>query len=77
MTPEDLDRTRRIARDLVELLSAYEQELLRLGAEEQASAGQLRCALGAAVARACDLVSDKTAGGDLPGRFAEARSWRP
>ena len=51
--------------------------LLRLGAEEQASAGQLRCALGAAVARACDLVSDKTAGGDLPGRFAEARSWRP
>jgi hypothetical protein len=77
MTSEDIERTHRIARDLVELLSAYEQELLRLGAEGQTSAGQLRCALGAAVAQACDLISDKAAGGDLPARFAEARSWRP
>lgn len=77
MTSEDLDRTRGIARDLVELLSAYEQELLQLGAEELAGAGQLRCALAAAVARACDLISDRTAGADLPVRFAEARSWRP
>jgi hypothetical protein len=57
MNEFDTERARAAAEDLVDLLSAYENELLLL---EQATPGlaRLREAVGAALAEASDWISD-------------------
>ena len=61
MASDDIERTRVLARNLVELLSSYEEELIMLERITPA-VGQLRRAVGIAVAEACYLISDGTAG---------------
>ncbi|THD78257.1 MAG: hypothetical protein E7812_11825 [Phenylobacterium sp.] len=57
MRPTDPDRTREVARNLVELLTAYEEELMTLERETPA-VGPLRRAVGMAIAEACYWISD-------------------
>jgi hypothetical protein len=65
MASDDIERTRVLARNLVELLSSYEEELIMLERTTPA-VDQLRRAVGMAVAEACYLISDETAGDLVP-----------
>lgn len=53
------DRAGRLAQNLVELLSPYEEELIELE-REFPQYGPLRRALGIAIAEACYAVSDRS-----------------
>ena len=52
------DRARSLARNLVEILMAYEEELMAVERETPAM-GQLRRAVGIAIAEACYLITDQ------------------
>jgi hypothetical protein len=57
MAQNSQDRTKALAQNLVVLLSSYEEELMAL--ERQSPAlGQLRRAVGIAIAEACYCISD-------------------
>ena len=51
------ERVRKVAQNLVEVLSAYEEELLRVERETPGVA-RLRRAVGMAIAEACYVISD-------------------
>ncbi|HEX3700681.1 MAG TPA: hypothetical protein VHV27_08415 [Phenylobacterium sp.] len=57
MAQTDPERTRQVARNLVELLTAYEEELMALERDTPAI-GPLRRAVGMAIAEACYWISD-------------------
>lgn len=63
MVQTDIERARELARNLLELLSAYEEELMALE-RTQPEAGPLRRAVGMTIAEACYLISDETVGRD-------------
>lgn len=57
MVRTDIERARELAQELVDVLAAYEEELLALEREAPAL-GPLRRAVGMAVAEAVYLISD-------------------
>jgi hypothetical protein len=57
----ETERARELARNLVEILSPYEEELMGLERVDP-SVGPLRRAVGMAIAEACYLISDDGAG---------------
>ncbi|MEO8113308.1 MAG: hypothetical protein ABI655_02930 [Phenylobacterium sp.] len=57
------DRARELARNLVEMLASYEEELMTLEAESPAIS-QLRRAVSMAIAEACYWISDEAGRGD-------------
>ncbi|HEY8570983.1 hypothetical protein [Phenylobacterium sp.] len=61
MVRTEMERARELARNLVELLASYEEELMALEAQAPA-AGPLRRAVGIAIAEACYLISDEGGG---------------
>lgn len=63
----EIDRTRDVARSLVEVLTAYEEELISLEVDTPA-VGPLRRAVGMAIAEACYWISDdpRRATGKVP-----------
>lgn len=61
MSQTNAERAKKTAQNLVELLASYEEELMALEREAPA-VGQLRRAVGMAIAEACYLVSDDGAG---------------
>jgi len=63
MSQSSMERAKRLAQNLVEILSSYEGELMLLEREIPAS-GQLRRAVGITIAEACFLISDHTLGQD-------------
>ena len=71
----DLARTRALARNLVELLSSYEEELMLL---ERGVPGvaPLRRVVGAAIAEACYLIADEPAE-EWPSSLGQPRAPRP
>lgn len=62
---QDTEHGRRLAQNLVELLSQYEEELIQLE-QEAPSYGPLRRAVGIVIAEACYCISD---GGPLQDNF--------
>jgi len=58
MTQITADRTRDLARNLVEILTSYEEELIALERESPAI-GQLRRAVGITIAEACYVITDQ------------------
>ncbi|WP_309606099.1 hypothetical protein [Phenylobacterium sp.] len=58
MIQTNSERTRSLARNLVEILTAYEEELMAVERETPAM-GQLRRAVGIAIAEACYLITDQ------------------
>ena len=58
MTQLTVDRTRDLARNLVEILTSYEEELIALERETPAI-GQLRRAVGITIAEACYVITDQ------------------
>jgi hypothetical protein len=58
MTQMTVDRTRELARNLVEILTSYEEELIALERETPAI-GQLRRAVGITIAEACYVITDQ------------------
>jgi hypothetical protein len=58
---QDPEHSRRLAQNLVELLTPYEEELIQLERDTPAF-GPLRRAVGIAIAEACYCISD----GSLP-----------
>ena len=61
MIDVETQRAREMARNLIELLAPYEEELMTLERHNPALA-PLRRAVGIAVAEACYVVSDENAG---------------
>ncbi len=61
MTQTHAERARLLAQTLVEVLTAYEEELLALEREAPAM-GQLRRAVGIAIAEGCYIISDNGEG---------------
>jgi hypothetical protein len=59
MTQMTVDRARDLARNLVEILTSYEEELIALERETPAL-GQLRRAVGITVAEACYVITDQS-----------------
>ncbi|MCR5879736.1 hypothetical protein [Phenylobacterium sp. J367] len=57
MVRTDIERARELAQELVDVLAAYEEELIALERETPAL-GPLRRAVGMAVAEAVYLISD-------------------
>jgi hypothetical protein len=57
---QDPEYARRLAQNLVELLTPYEEELIQLERDAPAF-GPLRRALGIAIAEACYCISDRPA----------------
>ena len=55
----DPEHARRLAQNLVELLTPYEEELIELERDAPAF-GPLRRAVGIAIAEACYCISDRT-----------------
>lgn len=55
---QDPDYSRRLAQNLVELLSPYEEELIQLERDAPAF-GPLRRAIGIVIAEACYCISDR------------------
>ena len=53
-----VDRARDLARNLVEILTSYEEELIALERESPAI-GQLRRAVGITIAEACYVITDQ------------------
>ena len=71
------DRARELARNLVELLSPYEEELIALELEAPV-VGQMRRAVGMAIAESCYLISDEASGdGWTPGADETRRADQP
>jgi hypothetical protein len=58
MTQMTVDRARELARNLVEILTSYEEELIALEREAPAI-GQLRRAVGITIAEACYTITDQ------------------
>jgi hypothetical protein len=58
MTQMTVDRARDLARNLVEILTSYEEELIALERETPAI-GQLRRAVGITIAEACYVITDQ------------------
>jgi hypothetical protein len=52
-----VERAKTLAQNLMEILTSYEEELMSLERENPA-AGQLRRAVGIAIAEACYLIND-------------------
>jgi hypothetical protein len=75
MSYAGLERAKSLARNLVEVLSSYEEELMLLEREAPAT-GQLRRAVGITIAEACFLISDHAMGLDewVPPGDGQARS---
>ena len=67
MNDIDIERARATAEDLVDLLSAYEHELILLE-QETPGLGRLREAVGAALAEASYWISDRDADVGVQGR---------
>ena len=61
MSQTSAERARIVARNLVELLTSYEEELMALELDAPAM-GQLRRAVGIAIAEACYLITDTSVG---------------
>jgi hypothetical protein len=61
MSQTNAERTRTLSRNLVEILTSYEEELMALEREGPA-VSQLRRAVGMTIAEACFLVTDQGAG---------------
>ncbi|MDB5418480.1 MAG: hypothetical protein JWP50_1899 [Phenylobacterium sp.] len=59
MTQTGAERAKDVARNLVELLTAYEEELMGLERDTPA-VGPLRRAVGMAIAEACYCISDES-----------------
>lgn len=57
MVLTEIERVRRVAQNLVEVLSSYEEELIVLE-RDNPSIGPLRRAVGMAIAEACYVISD-------------------
>jgi hypothetical protein len=55
------ERARELAQNLVEILASYEEELMALERESPAI-GQLRRAVGIAIAEACYVITDENLG---------------
>lgn len=60
----ETERARELARNLVEILSPYEEELMTLERLDP-TVGPLRRAVGMAIAEACYLISDDGAGREV------------
>jgi hypothetical protein len=73
MRQTDAERARDTARSLVEVLSAYEDELMVLE-RDTPGVGPLRRAVGMAIAEACYLISDRVAQPE-PGWLPPPRGW--
>ncbi|MDB5475867.1 MAG: hypothetical protein JWP49_1378 [Phenylobacterium sp.] len=73
MRQTDAERARDTARSLVDVLTAYEEELMVLERETPGVA-PLRRAVGMAIAEACYLVSDRIAQPE-PGWAPPPRGW--
>ena len=58
MTQMTVNRARDMARDLLEVLTSYEEELIALERETPAI-GQLRRAVGMTIAEACYVITDE------------------
>ena len=58
MTQMTVDRARDLARNLMEILTSYEEELIALEREAPA-VGQLRRAVGITIAEACYMITDQ------------------
>ena len=58
MTQMTANRARDLARDLLEVLTSYEEELIALERETPAM-GQLRRAVGITIAEACYAITDQ------------------
>jgi hypothetical protein len=58
---QSAERSKKLAQNLVEILSSYEEELIALEREAPA-VGQLRRAVGITIAEACYIVTDDAAG---------------
>jgi hypothetical protein len=58
MTHVTVDRARDVARNLVEILTSYEEELIALERETPAI-GQLRRAVGITIAEGCYVITDQ------------------
>jgi hypothetical protein len=63
MVLSDIERARLVARNLVEVLTSYEEELMALE-REAPGVGPLRRAVGMAIAEACYVISDDSAHGE-------------
>jgi hypothetical protein len=61
MSQTGAERARVLAQNLVELLTSYEEELMALELDAPAM-GQLRRAVGIAIAEACYLITDNAIG---------------
>lgn len=59
MTHMTVDRAKELARNLVEILTSYEEELIALERETPAI-GQLRRAVGITIAEACYMITDQS-----------------
>ena len=57
MSQAGAERAKALAQELVELLTSYEEELMSLERDAPA-VGQLRRAVGIAIAEACYLITD-------------------
>ena len=68
MTSIEADRARDLARELVEIFTAYEEELMELERTSPALA-PLRRAVGMTIAEACFLIAGRN------NSAAEPRSW--
>ncbi len=58
MSQADTERTKVLAQNLVEILTSYEEELMMLERADPA-VGQLRRAVGIAIAEACFVITDQ------------------
>ncbi len=58
MSQSTTERARALAQNLVEILTSYEEELMALERESPVM-GQLRRAVGIAIAEACYLITDQ------------------
>jgi hypothetical protein len=58
MGEADAERAKTLARNIVEILTSYEEELMALEREGPAM-GQLRRAVGMTIAEACYLITDQ------------------
>lgn len=59
MSQTSAERAKTLAQNLVEILASYEEELMALELDAPAM-GQLRRAVGMAIAEACYLITDQS-----------------
>ena len=75
MTQMTADRARNLARNLMEILTSYEEELIALERETPAI-GQLRRAVGITIAEACYMITDDAISEWIPPSDGQARRAR-